>query len=131
MPLGTPGQPPVEAREIDEHADVGAVVEKAPLSATGEVDEAVEIEDHTEKPHHRQLCQVGDEQASLGGHARPPEADALDVGLSGLDRPHEHRGMMVAGGFTCREKHTHERKNSAPKGTPTSVRSIPSSRTMT
>ena len=131
MPLGTPGQPPVEAGEIDEHADVGTGVEKAPLGTTGEVYELVEVEEHTEKPHHRQLRQVGNEAAALSRHARPTEPDTFDVGLPGPDRPHEHGGMMVARGFTRREKHTHGQKNSAPKGKPTSVRSIPSSRRTT
>lgn len=98
VPLRPPGEPPVKAGKVDEHADVRPGVEKAPLGPPGEIDEAMDVEDHPQEPHHGQLGHVGHEPAALRLHAGPAEADAFEIGpprLEGRGRATQHGGRRT------------------------------------
>ena len=109
VPLRAPRQPPVESGEVDEHAGIGTVIEEAPLGAAGEIDEPMDRQDHPQEPHHRQPGHVGNELDPLGGHLRPAEPDALDVGAARLQRSGEEGGVVVAGWLAGREEDAHGR----------------------
>ena len=100
VPFGPPGEPPVETRKVDEHADVGRAVEEAPLGLPRKIDEPMDREDHPQEPHHRQPREVGHEPAAGRLHGWPAEPDTLDARHPRAELPHEQCRVMIARGLT-------------------------------
>ena len=125
VPLRPPGQPPMKAGEVDQHAGIGPGVEEAPLRPPGQVDEAVDVEHDPQNPHHRQPRRVGHDLDPRGRHLLAAEARALGVGTTRPNSAHQQRGMVVARGLAGRDEDAHGR---APPGNNLGGGSIPCGR---
>ena len=69
------GDPPVEARIVDQHHGVGPMVAEIAVGPAGQVPELVQVHQHAGEPHHGQGGQIGVQLAAGLGHFRPAVAD--------------------------------------------------------
>ena len=104
MDLGPPGDPPVEARVVDQNDGVGAVVAEIAVRAAGQIPELVKIGRDPAEPHDSQFGQVRVQPATGGGHPRPSIANGLEPRASLSQLTNEVRRVQVAAGLAGREE---------------------------
>ena len=81
--LGPPGDPPVEARIVDQHDRVGPMMAEIAIGPAGQIPELVQVHQHAGEPHHGQGGQVGVQLAAGRGHLRAAVADGLEARAAG------------------------------------------------
>jgi hypothetical protein len=107
MCLCPPGDPPVEARVIDQHDRVRPMMAEVAIGAACEVPELVNVQQHASEPHHGQLRQVFVQRAPGSGHPRPTVADKLAFSPSPAQFANEIGAVQVATGLAYGEKDPH------------------------
>ena len=107
MRFRPPGNPPVEARIVDQHHGIGPVVAKVAVGDAGQVQKLAQICQHARDPHDGQAGQIIVQLAAGLGHPRSAKADELGLGRSPADGTNEVGAMQVAARFAGREKDSH------------------------
>ncbi len=97
--LGPPGDPPIEARIVDQHDGIGPVVAEIAIGAAGQVPELVKIGQDAAEPHDGQFGQIGVEFAADGRHPRTSVADGFQRLVALLQLANEVGGVQVAAGL--------------------------------
>ena len=77
MRLRPAGDPPIEARIVDQHHGVGPLVAEVAIGPARQRKELVQVQQHAREPHHGQRRQIGVQRAAGRGHFGPAVADAL------------------------------------------------------
>lgn len=91
-----PGNPPIEARVVDQHDRVGLVMAEVAVGPAGQGQKLMQVEQHAQKPHHGQHREVGVQLATGGGHAGAAIADRFQLGTAGAQGANQVRGVQVA-----------------------------------
>ena len=105
--LGAAGDPPVQARVVDQHHGVGPFVAKIAIGLEDQPDERHEVQQDVQEPHHRQVDERI-EQAGAGLlHVATAEADELGVGNELAERANQVGGVQVAARLTGGDEDSH------------------------
>ena len=113
--LGPPGDPPIEARIVDQHDGIGPVVAEIAIGPAGQVPELVEVRQGPAEPHDGQFGQIGVELAADRRHPRTTVADGLEPRAALLQLANEVGGVQVAAGFTGAEEQPQSWRGHAAK----------------
>ncbi len=105
--LRPPSDPPVEARVVDQHHGVGRRMAEIAVGAARQAEKLVQVEQHAQKPHHRQGRQIGVQLAPGGRHLRTAIADRFQIGILAPQLANQIGRVHIAARFADGKKDLH------------------------
>jgi hypothetical protein len=107
MKLRAAGQPPVEARVIDQNDGVGPLMAEKAIGAANKVEESTRVGQDPGEPHYGQGTEWIEEMTTSLVHALTAETDKFGIGALATQGANEIGAVKVAARLAGTEEDAH------------------------